>query len=326
MLSRTADHLFWMARYMERAENVARMLDVNYRMSLLPQSASDVERQWRTALDTMGQLESYQKLGGAFQALDVMRYMVLDRSNPSSIYSCLRAARENAHAVRGTLTSELWETTNATWIAMRSFNQVGLEGDGASEFFEWVKFRSHLSRGVTVGTMLRDDSLHFTRMGTFLERADSTARLLDVKFHELSTSGKHDDAAEYYEWSAMLRSVSGFEIFRRVYRDVITPKRVVELLMLRRDMPRSLACCMEEVYKLLQQVANQRSAETERRAGELAASLRFGRIDDIFGEGLHEYLTEFIGRVADLGNQISNDFLVPVVEVSQSQTQTATTA
>ncbi|HSD38686.1 MAG TPA: alpha-E domain-containing protein [Rhodocyclaceae bacterium] len=321
MLSRTADHLFWMARYMERAENVARMLDVNYRMSLLPQSSADIERQWRTALDTMGQLELYQKLGGAFQPLEVMRFMVLDRSNPSSIHSCLRAARENAHAVRGTLTSELWETTNATWIAMRSFNQVGLEGDGASEFFEWVKFRSHLSRGVTVGTMLHDESLHFTRMGTFLERADSTARLLDVKFHELSTSGKHDDASEYYEWSAMLRSVSGFEIFRRVYRDVITPKRVVELLTLRRDMPRSLACCMEEVYKLLQLVANQRSAETERRAGELAASLRFGRIDDIFGEGLHDYLTGFIERVADLGNQISNDFLVPVVESTQSQSQ-----
>ena len=312
MLSRTADHLFWMARYMERAENVARMLDVNYRMSLLPQSADDIERQWRTALDTMGQLENYEKAGGAYEPLEVMRFMVLDRQNSSSICSCLRAARENAHAVRGTLTSELWETTNATWIAMRSFNQIGLEGDGASEFFEWVKFRSHLSRGVTVGTMLRDESLHFLRLGTFLERADSTARLLDVKFHELSTSDKHDDAAEYYQWSALLRSVSAFEIFRRVYRDVITPARVVELLTLRRDMPRSLACCMEEVYGLLQEVSNQRSAETERRAGELAASLRFGRIDDIFGSGLHEYLTGFIESVADLGNQISNDFLVPV--------------
>ena len=297
---------------MERAENVARMLDVNYRMSLLPQSSSDVERQWRAALDTMGQLERYEAAGGAFQPLDVMRYMVLDRQNSSSIYSCLRSARENAHAVRGTLTSELWETTNATWIAMRSFNQVGLEGDGASEFFEWVKFRSHLSRGVTVGTMLRDEALHFIRLGTFLERADSTARLLDVKFHELSTADKHDDAAEYYQWSALLRSVSGFEIFRRVYRDVITPSRVVELLTLRRDMPRSLSCCMDEVYGLLQRVANQRSAETERCAGELAASLRFGRIDDIFEEGLHEYLTAFIERVGDLGSQISNDFLVPV--------------
>ncbi|MDB5802225.1 MAG: hypothetical protein JWL63_3164 [Rhodocyclales bacterium] len=324
MLSRTADHLFWMARYMERAENVARMLDVNYRMSLLPQSANDIERQWRAALDTMGQLERYEKGGGAYQPLEVMRFMVLDRQNSSSIYSCLRAARENAHAVRGTLTSELWETTNATWIAMRSFNQVGLEGDGASEFFEWVKFRSHLSRGVTVGTMLRDESLHFIRLGTFLERGDSTARLLDVKFHELSTSDKHDDAAEYYQWSALLRSVSAFEIFRRVYRDVITPTRVVELLTLRRDMPRSLACCMEEVYELLQRVSNHRSAETERRAGELAASLRFGRIDEIFEEGLHEYLTAFIESIADLGNQISNDFLVPVVAQPESQSQQQT--
>lgn len=312
MLSRTADHLFWMARYMERAENVARMLDVNYRMGLLPQSPAEVERQWRTALDTMGLLGFYQAKGGEYQALDVMRFMVLDKSNPSSIHSCLRSARENAHAVRGTLTSELWETTNATWIAMRSFNQAGLDGDGASEFFEWVKFRSHLSRGVTVGTMLQDEALHFMRLGTFLERADSTARLLDVKFHELSNGEKQDAAAEYYQWSALLRSVSGFEIFRKVYRDAITPTRVAELLTLRRDMPRSLACCLDEVYGLLQRVSNQRSAETERRAGEMAAQLRFGRINDILDQGLHEWLTAFIERAADLGNRISNDFLVPV--------------
>jgi uncharacterized alpha-E superfamily protein len=312
MLSRTADHLFWMARYIERAENVARMLDVNYRMSLLPQSDAAVERQWRAALDTMGLLDLYKETGGAYAPTDVIRFMVLDRNNPSSIFSCLRSARENAHAVRGTLTSELWETTNSTWIAMRSFSQAGLEGDGASEFFEWVKFRSHLSRGVSVGTMLRDESLHFMRLGTFLERADSTARLLDVKFSELSNSGSADEAAEYYEWSALLRSVSAFEIFRKVYRDSITPSRVAELLILHRDMPRSLASCMEEVHELLQKVANQRSAETERRAGEIAASLRFGRIEDIFEDGLHDWLTTFIERVAALGGRISNDFLVPV--------------
>lgn len=312
MLSRTADHLYWFSRYMERAENLARMLDVNYRMSLLPQSPAEVERQWRAALDTMGLLELYESTGGKLHPDEVIPFMVLERSNPSSIFCCLRAARENAHAVRGTLTSELWETTNATWIAMRSFSAAGLEGDGASEFFEWVKFRSHLSRGVTVGTMQRDESVYFIRLGTFLERADSTARILDVKFHELGALNKADEAAEYYQWSAMLRSVSAFEIYRRVYRDVITPARVADLLILRRDMPRSLACCTDEVYSLLQQVSNQRSGETERRAGELAASLRFGRIEDIFAEGLHDYLTGFIGRVGDIGNRISNDFLVPI--------------
>lgn len=312
MLSRTADHLFWMSRYVERAENIARMLDVNNRMSLLPQKTQDVERQWRAALDTMGLLELYRLTGKPHQPSAVMHFMVLDRDNPSSIVSCLRAARENAHAVRGTLTSELWETINATWIAMRSFTAAGLEGDGASEFFEWVKFRSHLSRGVSVGTMMRDEAMHFMRLGTFLERADSTARLLDVKFHELGVSNRRDEAAEYYQWSALLHSVSAFEIYRRVYRDVITPAKVAELLVLHRDMPRSLAHCTEEVYELLLKVANQRSAETERRAGELAASLRFGRVDDVFEEGLHEYLTGFIDKVGDLGNRISNDFLVPL--------------
>ncbi|MFT4171381.1 MAG: alpha-E domain-containing protein [Rhodocyclaceae bacterium] len=312
MLSRTADHLFWMARYVERAENIARMLDVNYRMSLLPQRPEGIERQWRAALDTMGLLALYRQTGKPYQPGAVMNFMVLDRDNPSSIASCLRAARDNAHAVRGTLTSELWETTNATWIAMRSFTAAGLEGDGAAEFFEWVKFRSHLSRGVTVGTMMRDEAMHFMRLGTFLERADSTARLLDVKFHELIASSHRDEAAEYYQWSALLHSVSAFEIYRRVYRDVITPAKVVELMVLNRDMPRSLAHCTEEVYGQLQQVANQRSAETERRAGELAASLRFGRVEDVFEEGLHPYLTGFIDKVADLGNRISNDFLVPL--------------
>jgi uncharacterized alpha-E superfamily protein len=312
MLSRTADHLYWMARYMERAENVARMLDVNYRMSLLPQSPASVSRQWRAALDTMGLLEQYEETGGELLPEQVIPFMALERSNPSSIYCCLRAARENAHAVRGTLTTELWETTNATWLGMRHFTAARLAGEGVGEFCEWVKYQSHLSRGVTVGTMQRDEALCFVRMGTFLERADSTARILDVKFSELGALDKTDDAAEYYQWSSLLRSVSGFTIYRRVYRDVITPARVADLLILHRDMPRSLACCTEEVFGLLQQISNQRSGETERRAGELAASLRFGRIEDVFSLGLHEYLTGFVGKISDIGNRISNDFLVPI--------------
>ncbi|WP_341678532.1 alpha-E domain-containing protein [Niveibacterium sp. SC-1] len=315
MLSRTADHLYWMSRYMERAENLARILDVHHRMSLLPQSDSEVERQWAATLNLMGMLETYRDMHDAIEPDKVMHFIMFERRNLSSIVSCLRAARENAHAVRGTLTSELWEAINATWIKARAFDPGKLDETGASEFFEWVKYRSHLSRGVTVGTMLRDEAFHFTRLGTFIERADNTARILDVKYHLLVEAGSApDSAADYYQWSALLHSVSAFEIYRRVYRDVITPSRVAELLLLRPDMPRSVSYCMREVYGLLRAVANERSPETERRAGEFEASLRFGRIEDVFKVGLHDYLNSTLDTIIELGGRISEDFLVPVAQ------------
>ena len=319
MLSRTADHLFWMARYMERAENTARMLDVNYQTSLLPQSADRAEQGWRGLLSISELSWAFSQKYQAFNARNVMDFMVRDADNPSSILACLRAARENARAVRGALTTEVWETQNQTWL---DFNRALMEGAferDPSEFFEWVKVRSHQSRGVTVGTMLMDDSLHFLRIGTFLERADNTARLLDVKFHALTGGDyfgaghvKETQEVDFYHWSAILRSVSGFEVYRKVYRNVIRPERVAELLILRPDMPRSLAACMNEVLANLERVANQQSAETLRRAGRLQADLKYGRIDEILATGLHAYLTQFLDRVNDLGVGISRDFLVPI--------------
>jgi uncharacterized alpha-E superfamily protein len=317
MLSRTADHLFWMSRYMERAENTARMLDVNYQTSLLPQSADRAEEGWAGVLGISELTEAFSRKHDVVTPADVMDFMVRDAGNPSSIVSCLRAARENARAVRGTLTTELFETTNQTWL---EFNRQ-LQGDtferDPSALFEWVKFRSHLSRGVSVGTMLQDESLHFIRIGTFLERADNTARLLDVKFHALAGdyfgTWADDNAPEvdFYHWSAILRSVSGFEIYRKVYRNVIRPDKVAELLILRPDMPRSLAACMNEVVHNLDLVANVQSGETRRRAGRLRSDLQFGRIDEILATGLHAYLTQFLDRVNDIGAGISRDFLVP---------------
>lgn len=313
MLSRTADHLYWMARYMERAENTARLLDVNYRMSLMPHSASQEEQAWATTLRILSLEQTFHQRYAEISPDAVLEFMIFDRDNPSSIYNCLRAARENAHAVRGTMTSELWETTNGTWLKMRDYSFSRMQDDGVNEYFEWVKYRSHLSRGVTIGTMLQDDSLRFTRLGTFLERADNTARILDVKYQLLLPAGEVEGgAADYYQWSALLRSVSAFEVYRRVYRDLITPARVAELLLLRVDMPRSIARCMKEVYGNLCAVRNSRSLETERRAGELESSLRFGRIEDIMQGGLHNYVVKLLARVHDLSSRIGDDFLVPV--------------
>jgi uncharacterized alpha-E superfamily protein len=319
MLSRTADHLFWMARYMERAENTARMLDVNYQTSLLPQSADAAEQGWRGLLSISELTWGFSQKYNQVSAHSVMDFMVRDQTNPSSIVSCLRAARENARAVRGALTTEVWETQNQTWL---EFNRMLVEGNFERDpgaFFEWVKFRSHLSRGVTVGTMLQDEALHFLRVGTFLERADNTARLLDVKFQALAGSdffgreaGTDNPEVDFYHWSAILRSVSGFEIYRKVYRNVIHPEKVAELLILRPDMPRSLAACMNETVANLQLVANEQSSETLRRAGRLQSDLRYGRIDEILATGLHAYLTQFLDRVGDLGVGISRDFLVPM--------------
>ena len=316
MLSRTADHLFWMSRYTARAENTARMLNVHHETSLLPQSAAVSQYGWLGVLSLSELLPAYTERQGEVSPRGVMRFMVLDEENPSSILACLKAARENARAVRGTLTTEVWETLNQTWLEMSRLARSGDFEEDPAEFFEWVKFRSHLSRGVTLGTMLQDEAFHFLRLGTFLERADNTARLLDVKFHAVEseffgTASEKDLEYDFYHWAAILRSVSAFEIYRKVYRDVIVPERVAELLMLREDMPRALHHCMSEVLTNLRLVGADPQGDTMRHAGRLRADLRYGHIDEILATGLHAFLTQFLDRVNQLGGHISRDFLVP---------------
>ncbi len=315
MLSRTADHLYWMSRYTERAENTARMLDVNYNTALLPQSQEAAVQGWQGLLSISELLPAYQAKYGQIVAKDVMEFMLSDESNPSSIISCLRSARENARAVRGSLTTEVWETQNQTWLEMQKMiKKVEYKRD-PGKLFEWVKFRSHLFRGVTVGTMLMDEALHFMRLGTFLERADNTARLVDVKFHALHNeffgNNSADQEYDFYHWSSILRSVSGFEIYRKVYRDIIRPERVAELLILRADMPRSLHASLNEVVSNLSMIANEHSAGTQRKAGKLLSELQYGSINEILANGLHAFLTQFLDRVNEIGFNISKDFLVP---------------
>ena len=319
MLSRTADHLFWMSRYTERAENTARMLDVNYQTSLLPQSTEVAQAAWQGLLSISELKPAYAaKYDGVnINPKEVMDFMVRDEKNPSSIISCLQNARENARAGRGSLTTEVWETQNQTYlevIRMLRGKSADFKRDPA-QFFEWVKFRSHLSRGVTLGTMLQDEAFHFLRMGTFLERADNTARLVDVKFHavEIALGGvnEKDQEFDFYHWSAILRSVSGFEVYRKVYRDVIKPELVAELLILRPDMPRSLLGCLNEVMSNLAMVTSDPQSETSRRAGKLRADLQYARIDEILATGLHAFLTQFLDRVNEIGASISREFLVP---------------
>ena len=323
MLSRAANNLYWMSRHIERAENTARLLDVTYRMSLLPYRVQETGQSWAEpwALPlVINGLASafYERYPGPISADNVLRFMALDPANPSSLYSCIQDARENARTVRGAITAEMYEDINASWLEMRNQDYSRLQGGGVSSFFDWVKLRSHQFRGITFGTMLRDEGYSFIRLGTFIERADNTARLLDVKYHTLLPSAADvGGAVDYYQWSALLRSLSAFDAYRKVYRDLITPAKVTELLVLRDDVPRSLHACMNDIYDILKNLCDDASREAERLAGELHAQLHYGRTEQIITLGLHEYLMAFLDKLSLLTTEINDDFLMP--EVSQRQ-------
>lgn len=310
MLARTAENLFWMARHIERAENTARILDVAHRSSLVPLDIEGTEAYlWYAPLNITGCAPQYVERFGLAQSQEVTRYLSLDPENPSSIYNCLRHARENARAVRGAITSEMWEVINATWLETQRISRSGLH-DPDGYFFEWVKERSHLFRGVTLGTIIKDVALSFIRLGTFLERADNTARILDVKYHILLPNiCDIGGAADYYQWGSLLKSVSAFEAYRKIYRDVISPLKVAELFILRDDMPRSLHACFNEIESSLAQINGSSGREVRRLAGEIHAMLHFGKIDDIFSHGLHEYLTDFLKSTDLLGGEIGMAYL-----------------
>jgi uncharacterized alpha-E superfamily protein len=298
-----------MSRYVERAENTARVLDVTWRMSLLVKDPELQDQEWFAPLNITGTLFPFAGRHDVVCAREVLHFMALDPENPSSIYSCARHARENARAVRGSITSEMWEVLNATWLEMQQMDEDKMRARGVSQFFDWVKERSHLFRGVTFGTMHRDDAYEFARLGTHIERGDSTARILDVKYHVLLPSVKDvGGAVDYYQWSAVLRSVSAFEAYRKVYRDVITPIKLAELLILRDDLPRSLRFCLRQVSDTLGRVQNAQSAETLRQASQILSGLQYGRISEIFATGLHEYLTEFLVSTQELGRLIQASF------------------
>ena len=242
-----------------------------------------------------------------FDAL--MEFLALDPQNSSSIYSCLKWARENAHAVRWQITSEMWETLNTTWIDMKRVRRADLVGAGATKFFDWVKDRSHLFRGVTYGTIMRGDAFNFSRLGTFLERADNTARILDVKYHVHLPSVKDvGGALDHYQWTALLRSVSSFETYRTLFRDQILPINVAQLLILERRMPRSLAACFDQVTQAMERIEGHDRA-AKRLASELHARLTHADIEEIFQDGLHEFLTECIADMHELGGRIQKAYL-----------------
>ena len=309
MLSRVGDRIFWMSRFMERAENLARILGVTSNVVLC--STPDTQEQNLLApLTITAATKAYFEHHDSVSLPTLIDFMALDEANPSSIYTCIKSARDNAHAVRWQITSEMWETLNATWIEMGSFKRANVTGPEAMRFFDWVKERSHLFRGVTYGTIMRGEAFNFSRLGTFLERADDTARILDVKYHILLPRVEDvGGALDYYQWAALLKSVSSFETYRTIYRDQVRPINVAELLILDRRMPRSLAACLEQIVAALDRVQGQNDHPAKRLAAELQARLVHGDIDEIFRGGLHEYLTVFLEDISELGYRIERAYL-----------------
>ena len=311
MLGRTADQLYWMARYMERAESMARILDVSSRMALMPGEPDARHSVWTSALEIAGATDTFEERANEASRRNVIEHLAFDRQNASSIWSSIQAARENGRALRGTITTEMWESLNATWLELEDMSIDDL-GDGKHrDFFDWVKERSHLFRGVIDGTLIVDDSHYFIDLGTAIERADNTARLLDGKYHVVLSSAEDvGGAVDYYQWGAVLRSVSAFRAYHRIYSNVVTPIGVAELLVLRHDMPRSLHACLDSITASLDNLCGGRNYECRRLAGENHARLHYGKMSEIFDAGLHEFLTEFIERHAAFSYQMQRDFMM----------------
>jgi uncharacterized alpha-E superfamily protein len=314
MLSRTADSLYWLARYMERAENIARIVMVGHRMASMARSLDNPGNEWHSTLMAAGCEPAFFAKHGEATAPLVVDYLVRDADNPSSIFSCLETARRNARAVRTALTVDMWDALNETWYQARSGARFAAPAGNLPELLEWVKERSLLFNGAYSNTMLRNDAYYFTRLGTFVERGDNTARILDVKYHVLMP--RHEGvggALDYYHWQSILRSVSALRSYHWVYHDRLKPWLVAEFLILRPEMPRSLLSCYDQIIRTLEMLAEAyggKRGECHRIAGELHARLRFGRIQDIFQSGLHEFLTDFIDRSVTLGDAISALYLM----------------
>jgi uncharacterized alpha-E superfamily protein len=305
VLSRTADHLYWLARYLERAETIARMLEAEQQLALLPRPVEVAQRSRRATLVALGAHEAYDRYSPN-GADDVLEFLAFDREYGDSIVSCVSRARENARAVRGAVASETWETINATWLEMRALERR--KGPERSRLlFDFIRQRAHMIRGVTVVAMLRDEAFHFMRIGSFLERADGTVRLLDARSSS-TAGGLHDH--DPHEWTVLLRTLSAFEAYRRLFRDAVTPQRVADMFILRHEVPRSLRRCLIEVRENLRVVAHGQSAETERRVGALQAQLEFGEAAELAPEKLPAYLTDKIEQLQRIGDGIARDFLV----------------
>jgi uncharacterized alpha-E superfamily protein len=313
MLSRAADNLFWMSRYVERAESIARILHASSRMASIPNVAAEPLTEWQSALAAAACSDAYLAEHKEVSAEQVFQFLAFSAANPASIRNCLRIARTNARAVRTALTLETWEAINGAWLDFNHRWGGDVPLSELNRFIAWVKEASLRVDGSAYRSMLRHEAYWFSRLGVYIERADTTARILDVKYHVLLP--EHEPVGgglDYFHWAAILRAVSALTAYHWVYRDSIKPWLVADLLILREQMPRSLSSCYANISTHLDELAGDhgRQGESQRSARRLLARLRNADMKEIFQGGLHEFLAEFIAENNRMGKVIAEQYLV----------------
>ena len=313
MLSRTADNLYWLSRYAERADFVARILDATLRLAALPSSYGGQRNEWEGAVSVAGDLQEFSLLYDEANEHTVRDFLAFNRRNRSSIRSCIETARENARSVRTALTGEMWEAINGAWLELQKIEPGDMSHDEFVRFLDWVKGVSLAFDGSAYRTMLRNDAFWFTRLGLAIERADNTARILDVKYHLLLPETERvGGSLDYFQWITILREVSAVTAYHWVYRQSVKPWLVADLLILNRRLPRSLANCYEMLVRHLDLIGDDygRRGPSQRYASNTLARLRSTSIDSVLEKGLHEYIQDFIADNNRLGSAISEQYLV----------------
>src|SRR5215510_7350645 len=313
MLSRTADNLYWLARYVERAEYLARMLEATLRLTALPVAYVGSTNEWETAVATAGCCEAFSARYSEANEENVTDFLAFSADNPSSIRNCIEIARQNARAVRTALTTETWETINGAWLELKRFGNGVVGREEFMRFLQWVQETSLRFDGSAYRTMLRNDVYWFSRLGLYIERADNTARILDVKYHMLLPAHERvGGPLDYFQWSAILRSVSALTAYHWVYRESVKPWLIADLLILNEQMPRSLASCYDNLVRFCDSIATAygRQGPAQRHARAVRARLENSRMDEIFQQGMHEFISEFIDNNNRLGAAITEQCLM----------------
>lgn len=308
MLSRVADSIYWMSRYVERAENVARFVDTNFNLMLDAQVAGE---QWKPLVDTTGDHEDFAKRFGEATRENVIHFLTFDPENPNSVFSCLRAARENARSIREIISSTMWEQLNSFYLMVREAAHTRGE-EKAQEFCDAVKEGSHLFNGITDATMTHNEAWHFIMMGRMLERADKTSRMLDVKYYILLRSTADvGTPIDEVQWAAVLRSASAFEMYRKRHGS-IEPAKIVQFLLLDPEFPRAARFCLNVARESLHAITGTPAGgfrnPPEKLLGQLCSDLAYTQVEEVVGRGLHEYLDDLQTRVNGVGAGIHETF------------------
>ncbi len=309
MLGKTAGGLYWMFRYLERAENIARLIEAGFRIALT--RSTDAEGEWKSVVTTAGVEAAYAQKYESYTSAHVVDYLLRDTSNPSSVLSEIAFARDNARVVRTALTTEVWEAVNETWMTLTSLLAHPVRETELPAMLNTIRQQSALVRGALHGTMLRNDIYDFSRIGTFIERSDNTARILDVKYYTLLPHTSFvGSSLDNVQWETVLRSVSAHRSFRWLGESEMTAAAIADFLILDRRLPRSLSFCTSQIVSNLDYLAEDYGERhpCHDMAEALHSRLRHRTIDSIFEEGLHEFITAFIRDNNALGMQIESDF------------------